>query len=156
MTVEHAVSHCRRPCPQAAELVTRNCEAYEAHMRDVRDYLEERLVVSLGPVRVGQPEVWGSHASSGELRVRVGTAPGSIQDEDGGCLELGPGTLGTTPVRVEARGQKPESGEPPRVPKVGSGQVANLQRGMLGIHWSLVFRWSYGGGSHVFGIFFSY
>ena len=23
-----------------------NCEAYEAHMRDVRDYLEERLAVS--------------------------------------------------------------------------------------------------------------
>ncbi|XP_063504256.1 selenocysteine lyase isoform X9 [Pongo pygmaeus] len=33
-------------CPQAAELVTQNCEAYEAHMRDVRDYLEERLEVS--------------------------------------------------------------------------------------------------------------
>ncbi|XP_054556165.1 selenocysteine lyase [Talpa occidentalis] len=30
---------------KAAELVTRNCEAYEAHMRDVRDYLEERLQV---------------------------------------------------------------------------------------------------------------
>lgn len=122
-------------------------------MRDVRDYLEERLVVSLGPVRVGQPEVWGSHASSGELRVRVGTAPGSRQDKDGGCLDLGPGTLGT--VRVEARGQKPESGEPPppRASKVDSGQVANLQRGMLGIHWSLVFRWLYGGGPHVFGIF---
>uniref|UniRef100_A0A8I3Q193 Selenocysteine lyase n=1 Tax=Canis lupus familiaris TaxID=9615 RepID=A0A8I3Q193_CANLF len=28
---------------KAAELVTKNCEAYEAHMRDVRDYLEERL-----------------------------------------------------------------------------------------------------------------
>uniref|UniRef100_A0A8C9DFL9 Selenocysteine lyase n=1 Tax=Prolemur simus TaxID=1328070 RepID=A0A8C9DFL9_PROSS len=27
----------------AAELVTRHCEAYEAHMQDVRDYLEERL-----------------------------------------------------------------------------------------------------------------
>lgn len=32
-------------CPQAAELVTENCEAYEAHMRDIRDYLEERLQV---------------------------------------------------------------------------------------------------------------
>lgn len=32
-------------CSQAAELVTENCEAYEAHMRDVRDYLEERLQV---------------------------------------------------------------------------------------------------------------
>lgn len=28
---------------KAAELVTENWEAYEAHMRDVRDYLEERL-----------------------------------------------------------------------------------------------------------------
>ncbi|KAM5268637.1 selenocysteine lyase isoform 3-T3 [Hipposideros larvatus] len=28
---------------KAAELVTENCEAYEAHMRDIRDYLEERL-----------------------------------------------------------------------------------------------------------------
>lgn len=33
-------------CPQAAELVSENCEAYEAHMRDIRDYLEERLEVS--------------------------------------------------------------------------------------------------------------
>lgn len=47
MTIEHAFLRYR-PCPQAAELVTRNCEAYEAHMRDVRDYLEERLEVSLG------------------------------------------------------------------------------------------------------------
>lgn len=39
-------------CPQAAELVTQNCEAYEAHMRDVRDYLEERLEVSAA---------WGGH-----------------------------------------------------------------------------------------------
>lgn len=31
---------------QAAELVSRNWEAYEAHMRDVRDYLEARLEVS--------------------------------------------------------------------------------------------------------------
>lgn len=31
---------------QAAELVSKNCEAYEAHMRDVRDYLEARLEVS--------------------------------------------------------------------------------------------------------------
>lgn len=36
----------RHVCPQAAELVIQNCEAYEAHMRDVRDYLEERLEVS--------------------------------------------------------------------------------------------------------------
>ncbi|XP_053453130.1 selenocysteine lyase isoform X6 [Nycticebus coucang] len=28
---------------KAAELVAQNCEAYAAHMRDVRDYLEERL-----------------------------------------------------------------------------------------------------------------
>ncbi|XP_066883374.1 selenocysteine lyase isoform X3 [Kogia breviceps] len=33
---------------KAAELVTENCEAYEAHMRDVRDYLEERLVAEFG------------------------------------------------------------------------------------------------------------
>ncbi|XP_036110074.1 selenocysteine lyase [Molossus molossus] len=32
----------------AAELVTENCEAYEAHMRDVRDYLEERLLAEFG------------------------------------------------------------------------------------------------------------
>lgn len=37
---------CATPCPQAAELVMENCEAYEAHMRGIRDYLEERLVVS--------------------------------------------------------------------------------------------------------------
>ena len=34
------------PCPHAAELVAENCEAYEPHMRDVRDHLEQRLVVS--------------------------------------------------------------------------------------------------------------
>ncbi|XP_012611130.1 selenocysteine lyase isoform X2 [Microcebus murinus] len=33
---------------KAAELVTRHCEAYEAHMRDVRDYLEERLEAAFG------------------------------------------------------------------------------------------------------------
>lgn len=33
---------------KAAELVTENCEAYEAHMRDVRDYLEERLQAEFG------------------------------------------------------------------------------------------------------------
>nr|KAF6497575.1 selenocysteine lyase [Rousettus aegyptiacus] len=33
---------------KAAELVTENCEAYEAHMRGVRDYLEERLVAEFG------------------------------------------------------------------------------------------------------------
>lgn len=32
--------------PQAAELVSKNWEAYEAHMRGVRDYLEARLEVS--------------------------------------------------------------------------------------------------------------
>lgn len=31
---------------QAAELVSKNWEAYEAQMRDVRDYLEARLEVS--------------------------------------------------------------------------------------------------------------
>lgn len=35
-------------CLQAAELVSENCEAYEAHMRDIRDYLEERLEVRGG------------------------------------------------------------------------------------------------------------
>ncbi|XP_055964299.1 selenocysteine lyase isoform X1 [Sorex fumeus] len=34
---------------KAAELVTKNCAAYEAHMRDVRDYLEERLQAEFGP-----------------------------------------------------------------------------------------------------------
>ncbi|XP_010624447.1 selenocysteine lyase [Fukomys damarensis] len=37
---------------KAAELVTKNCEAYEAHMRDVRDYLEERLEAEFGRKRV--------------------------------------------------------------------------------------------------------
>lgn len=32
--------------------MTQNCEAYEAHMRDIRDYLEERLEVSA---------VWGGY-----------------------------------------------------------------------------------------------
>ncbi|XP_021102986.1 selenocysteine lyase isoform X2 [Heterocephalus glaber] len=37
---------------QAAELVTENCEAYEAHMRDVRDYLEDRLEAEFGRKRI--------------------------------------------------------------------------------------------------------
>ncbi|XP_074448082.1 selenocysteine lyase isoform X5 [Larus michahellis] len=37
---------------QAAELVSKNCEAYEAHMRDVRDYLEARLEASFGKQRI--------------------------------------------------------------------------------------------------------
>uniref|UniRef100_A0A0D9R197 Selenocysteine lyase n=1 Tax=Chlorocebus sabaeus TaxID=60711 RepID=A0A0D9R197_CHLSB len=37
---------------KAAELVAQNCEAYEAHMRDVRDYLEERLEAEFGQKRI--------------------------------------------------------------------------------------------------------
>uniref|UniRef100_A0A8C2U1V2 Selenocysteine lyase n=1 Tax=Coturnix japonica TaxID=93934 RepID=A0A8C2U1V2_COTJA len=37
---------------KAAELVSRNWEAYEAHMRDVRDYLEARLEASFGKLRI--------------------------------------------------------------------------------------------------------
>ncbi|NWR94610.1 SCLY lyase, partial [Furnarius figulus] len=37
---------------QAAELVSKNCEAYEAHMQDVRDYLEARLEASFGKERI--------------------------------------------------------------------------------------------------------
>ncbi|XP_035575787.1 selenocysteine lyase isoform X3 [Canis lupus dingo] len=37
---------------KAAELVTKNCEAYEAHMRDVRDYLEERLEAEFDKQRI--------------------------------------------------------------------------------------------------------
>ncbi|XP_059678696.1 selenocysteine lyase [Gavia stellata] len=37
---------------QAAELVSKNWEAYETHMRDVRDYLEARLEASFGKQRI--------------------------------------------------------------------------------------------------------
>ncbi|XP_049470527.1 selenocysteine lyase isoform X1 [Panthera uncia] len=37
---------------KAAELVTKNWEAYEAHMRDVRDYLEERLLAEFDKQRI--------------------------------------------------------------------------------------------------------
>ncbi|NXL95401.1 SCLY lyase, partial [Alectura lathami] len=37
---------------KAAELVSRNWEAYEAHMQDVRDYLEARLEASFGKQRI--------------------------------------------------------------------------------------------------------
>ncbi|XP_036174658.1 selenocysteine lyase isoform X2 [Myotis myotis] len=37
---------------KAAELVAENCEAYEAHMRDVRDYLEERLAAEFGEKKI--------------------------------------------------------------------------------------------------------
>ncbi|XP_024420022.2 selenocysteine lyase isoform X2 [Desmodus rotundus] len=37
---------------KAAELVAENCEAYEAHMRDVRDHLEQRLVAEFGEKKI--------------------------------------------------------------------------------------------------------
>ncbi|NWI52472.1 SCLY lyase, partial [Calyptomena viridis] len=37
---------------QAAELVSKNWESYEAHMREVRDYLEARLEASFGKQRI--------------------------------------------------------------------------------------------------------
>ncbi|XP_074860074.1 selenocysteine lyase isoform X2 [Carettochelys insculpta] len=37
---------------KAAELVNKNCEDYEAHMRELRDYLEERLEASFGKQRL--------------------------------------------------------------------------------------------------------
>ncbi|NXU55738.1 SCLY lyase, partial [Turnix velox] len=37
---------------QAAELVSKNWEAYEAHMRDVRDYLEAKLEASFGKQKI--------------------------------------------------------------------------------------------------------
>ncbi|XP_068001465.1 selenocysteine lyase isoform X2 [Melanerpes formicivorus] len=37
---------------QAAELVSKNWEAYEAHMQDIRDYLEARLEASFGKQRI--------------------------------------------------------------------------------------------------------
>ncbi|XP_075773963.1 selenocysteine lyase isoform X8 [Pelodiscus sinensis] len=37
---------------KAAELVNKNCEDYEARMREVRDYLEERLEASFGKQRL--------------------------------------------------------------------------------------------------------
>lgn len=49
-------------CSQAAELVSKNWDTYEAHMRDVRDYLEATLQVSKsGPFLRSQAEgsvVW--------------------------------------------------------------------------------------------------
>nr|XP_042714701.1 selenocysteine lyase isoform X5 [Chrysemys picta bellii] len=37
---------------KAAELVNKNCEDYEAHMKEVRDYLEKRLEASFGKQRL--------------------------------------------------------------------------------------------------------
>lgn len=54
-------------CPQAAELVAENCEAYEAHMRGVRDYLEERLAVS---ARARSPDRPGPDPRGSRMRDR--------------------------------------------------------------------------------------
>lgn len=60
------------PCllPQAADLVSENCETYEAHMRDIRDYLEERLEVrerktnpAASSVHLGGAPGWDSAGS---------------------------------------------------------------------------------------------
>ncbi|MEJ1281062.1 hypothetical protein NN561_012009 [Cricetulus griseus] len=40
---QDCAQYLREMSRPAAELVSENCEAYEAHMRDIRDYLEERL-----------------------------------------------------------------------------------------------------------------
>lgn len=73
LTVTERFPHCRLPVFQAAELVTENCEAYEAHMRGVRDYLEERLVV-----RAARP----GPASFSQRAVRGGRGPGEGRGED--------------------------------------------------------------------------
>ena len=59
--------------PQAAELVSKNWEAYEAHMRDVRDYLEARLEVSRPGSCLSLPSRGRSLQSAG-LGARVGTS----------------------------------------------------------------------------------
>lgn len=70
---------CFHVClPQAAELVAQNCEAYEAHMRDVRDYLEERLEVSV---------VWGGY------REREGVW-GRCPEGEGAWCSWNPGPVG--------------------------------------------------------------
>ncbi|XP_052493063.1 selenocysteine lyase isoform X6 [Budorcas taxicolor] len=53
---------------KAAELVAENCDAYEAHMRGVRDYLEERLVVS---ARV-TPGAWTPRGCGGRTETYQG------------------------------------------------------------------------------------
>ncbi|XP_072575129.1 selenocysteine lyase isoform X2 [Vulpes vulpes] len=53
--VRRSLQLCRHPrgvLSEAAELVTKNCEAYEAHMRDVRDYLEEQLEAEFDKQRI--------------------------------------------------------------------------------------------------------
>lgn len=53
-------------CSQAAELVSKNWEAYEAHMRDVRDYLEATLEVStFGPFPQSQAAGCGAWSRVG-------------------------------------------------------------------------------------------
>lgn len=56
--------------PQAAELVSKNWEAYKAHMQDVRDYLEARLEVSrpssfVSPLPGSQPADCGAWSQGG-------------------------------------------------------------------------------------------
>lgn len=62
-TLSHAVL-CL--CPQAADLVSENCETYEAHMRDIRDYLEERLEVR------GRKDTPRRHPRMGQCRQHGG------------------------------------------------------------------------------------
>lgn len=68
-------------CPQAAELVAENCDAYEAHMRGVRDYLEERLAVS---ARVA-PGAWTPRGCRGRTE--------TYQGQDTGCSCEDPSVL---------------------------------------------------------------
>ncbi|XP_009322275.1 PREDICTED: selenocysteine lyase [Pygoscelis adeliae] len=55
---------------QAAELVSKNWEAYEAHMRDIRDYLEARLEALLNSAQLRDPLRRGAECLAAERRAR--------------------------------------------------------------------------------------
>ncbi|XP_070125720.1 selenocysteine lyase isoform X4 [Equus przewalskii] len=91
---------------KAAELVAENCEAYEAHMRDVRDYLEERLLAEFGKKRIHlNSQFPGSERLPNTCNFSI---RGPQLQGDGGLLLVSPrcvGPLGAGTVQ-DAAGQR--------------------------------------------------
>ncbi|XP_074955577.1 selenocysteine lyase isoform X1 [Phalacrocorax aristotelis] len=82
---------------QAAELVSKNWEAYEAHMRDVRDYLEARLEALLDSAQLWDPLQCGTECLAAERGARHHPGrrgPGCA----GPCAGCGAAGAGPSPV----------------------------------------------------------
>ncbi|KAM6258509.1 selenocysteine lyase isoform 2-T3 [Porphyrio hochstetteri] len=84
---------------QAAELVSKNWEAYEAHMRGVRDYLEARLEALLNSAEQWDPLRRGTERPAAERGARhhPGRHRPGCAGPCAGCGAAGPGPSSVAP-----------------------------------------------------------